>query len=512
MTEVEGLPGVEPTSLLATLRVLVVDDEADIRLGLRRLLATLGIEAREAESGEAALARLDEQEVDLVVTDLMMPGMTGVELLELVKRRRPETVVVLLTGFGTVQTAVQCLQAGAAHFLTKPFDNDEILGLVRRLGGQILAQRRPAGDSGAPAVVAVDPRMRHVMALIERVAPSPVPVLVEGESGTGKELVARSVHAHSTVAERPFQAINCAALSETLLESELFGHRRGSFTGAHNDHRGLLSETDGGTLFLDEIASMSPGFQAKLLRVLQEKTIRPVGGRRDIPVEFRLVTATNRDLEAMVREGSFREDLYYRLQVVRIHVPPLRDRPGDVLPLARHFLQRMARECLPPDTPVPEITDAAAAALESHPWPGNVRELENAIQRAIIVCCGDVIRPYHLGLMANSWTNGVAAASPPGTGGSLPGTGDSLPGPRAPNTTAPLDERPNPGNTDGLPDYAEAKQHAVESFQREFVQRALERTGGNISRAAEACGMTRVALQKILRQLAIDRRDFEHSA
>ena len=492
-------PDVAPTPGLSELSVLVVDDEADIRLGLRKLMATLGIEAREAESGAVALQRLQEAPADLIVTDLMMPGLSGVELLEAVKRRRPETVVVLLTGYGTVQTAVQCLQAGAAHFLTKPFDNDEIVGIVRRLGGQLLARRRAAsrgldGDAGAAPLVAQDPRMLRVLELVARVAPSPVSVLVEGESGTGKELVARALHVGGSPGKRPFQAVNCAALTETLLESELFGHERGAFTGASRARRGLFAEAEGGTVFLDEVACMSAAFQAKLLRVLQEKLVRPVGGAHDVPVKFRLVAATNRDLQAMVSEGSFREDLYYRLAVVRVHIPPLRDRPGDITPLAQHFLRRSAAECLGPDAVQPELSEEALAALHAHAWPGNVRELENAIQRAIIVCCGERILPFHLGLEA-----GLEAGLETGLGAREWGGG-----------TAAARATPEPAEVDGEAlDYADAKRKAVESFQREFVQRALERSGGNVSRAAETCGMTRVALQKILKQLDIDRQTFE---
>jgi DNA-binding NtrC family response regulator len=472
---------------LAALDVLVVDDEDDIRLGLRKLLATLGLQAREAPSGEDALTRLAERPADLVITDLQMPGLSGVELLEAVKRHRPETVVVMLTGFGTVQTAVHCMQAGAAHFLTKPFDNEEILGLVRRLGGQILARQAPATPPSGGAVVAEDARMLRVLELVARVAPSPLPVLIEGESGTGKEIVARAVHQASHVAERPFQAVNCAALADTLLESELFGHRRGAFTGADRDRRGLFAEADGGTVFLDEVASMSAPFQGKLLRVLQEKLVRPVGGSADVPVDFRLVAATNRDLEGLVKQGRFREDLYYRMQVVRVPVPPLRDRPDDILPLAEHFLRRVSGECLGPDAPVPELSAQAVAQLTSHAWPGNVRELENAIQRAVVVCCGDRILPFHLGLGGGGLGGGGLDGGGLGDAGAW----------GLPDRAGASDQ-----------DYARAKQAAVERFQREFVQRALERTAGNVSQAAETCGMTRVALQKILRQLAIDRATF----
>ena len=448
---------------LSALNVLVVDDEADIRLGLRRLLARLGIKAREASCGADAVRMLEEHDADLVLSDLMMPGMTGAELLQVVKQRRPETMVVILTGYGTVATAVSCLQDGAAHFLTKPFDNDEILRLVHRLGSQVLAGRR--GNETGEEVIAEDPRMRRVLQLIERVAPSPAPILVEGESGTGKEVVARQIHRCSDVAERPFQAVNCAALPDALLESELFGHVRGSFTGADRDRQGLFAEAQGGTVFLDEVSSMSPAFQGKLLRVLQEKVVRPVGGSRDRAVDFRLVAATNRDLSEMVSEGAFREDLFYRLNVVRVHLPPLRERPQDVLPLALHFLRRAAETCLGPAAPVPELSEAATAALVEHRWPGNVRELENAVQRAVIVCSGERVLPYHLDLGEREWA-------------------------------------------DDDPDYGTAKRRTLERFQRQFVQRALERTGGNVSQAAESCGMTRVALQKIMRQLGIERATF----
>ena len=454
---------------LQGLRVLVVDDEADIRLGLRRLVGALGAEVLEAADGLAALELLEQQSVDLVLTDLQMPRLGGAELLERVKQRQPDLGVVILTGYGTVQTAVSCLQRGAAHFLTKPFDNDEITGLVSRLGRQILARRAPPPTDAGPTLLVEDPRMRRVLDLVQRVAPSPVPVLIEGESGTGKEVVARAIHRHSLVAERPFLAVNCAALPDTLLESELFGHVRGAFTGADRERRGLFVEAGGGTVFLDEVASMSPAFQGKLLRVLQEKVVRPVGSSRDVAVDFRLLAASNRDLEALVSQGAFREDLFYRLAVVRVPIPPLRERPGDVLPLALHFLRRAVETCGLEGRPAPELSHEALAALARHDWPGNVRELENAIQRAVIVCCGERILPFHFGL-------GSAA---------VPAAGD-----------------------DGE-SYGEAKQRTLEAFQREFVQRALERSAGNVSQAAEACGMTRAALQKILRQLGIDRAEFE---
>ncbi len=458
---------------LSDLQVLVVDDEDDIRLGLKRLMQSLGARVAEAATGADALRRLERQPADLVLSDLMMPGMTGAELLVEVKRRWPGTAVAILTGYGTVQTAVQCLQDGAAHFLTKPFDNQEILRLVQRLGCQILARKGNVSSPDAGVLVAEDPGMKRVLDLVRRAAPSPMPVLVEGESGTGKELVARGVHRYSQVAELPFLAVNCAALSDTLLESELFGHVRGSFTGADRDRRGLFAEAEGGTVFLDEVASMSPAFQGKLLRVLQEKVVRPVGGSRDLPVRFRLVAATNRDLQEMVAAGEFREDLYYRLQVIRIHLPPLRERPKDILPLAARFIAQTGELCRLPAGEFPVLGADAERALLAYPWPGNVRELENAVQRAMVVCSSDRIRPYHLGIDGGAWGRPEGGEGEAGSGS-----------------------------------YSEAKQRALEQFQREFVERALERTRGNVSQAAEACGLTRAAFQKILRQLGVDRSDF----
>ncbi|MFT7680204.1 MAG: DNA-binding NtrC family response regulator, partial [Planctomycetota bacterium] len=320
---------------LSGLRVLVVDDEEDIRLGLRKLISSLGAQVAVAPDGVEALALVERDGADLVLSDMMMPRMSGAELLTELSARFPATRVVILTGFGTIQSAVACLQGGAAHFMTKPFENEEVLKLVGRLGRQVLASRvQPApSPSALSPIVAEDPAMRAVMELVDRVASSPMPVLLEGESGTGKEVVARAIHERSQARDKPFLAVNAAALPDTLLESELFGHERGAFTGADRSREGLFREVAGGTIFLDEVASMSSSFQGKLLRVLQEHIVRPLGGARDIPVEYRLVAATNRDLEAMIRSGEFRKDLFYRLGVVRIYLPPLRERVGDIEPL-----------------------------------------------------------------------------------------------------------------------------------------------------------------------------------
>lgn len=457
---------IEAPLCISGLRVLIVDDEVDIRNGLKKLIEPMGALVQVAGDGVEALACVEREAPDLILTDLMMPRMSGSELLQAVKERHPRTEVIVLTGFGTIQIAVTCLQTGAAHFMTKPFDNGEVLTLVTRLGRQILSTRENQ-DSGHrhPGIIAEDPAMQRVLQLVDRVAASPVPVLIDGESGTGKEVIAAAIHEKSLSRNHEFLAINAGAVTDSLLESELFGHRRGAFTGADRDHKGLFEQAKGGTVFLDELCSMSPSFQGKLLRVLQEKTVRPVGGDHDVEVDFRLVCATNRDLNALMQCGEFREDLFYRISVMRIHLPTLRERPADLLPLALHFLREASATCLGVEAKVPELTQGAIERLHQHPWPGNVRELQNAMYRALIVSTEDRIQAHHLGLASSDWT---------------------------------------PEDSAEEIDYAEGKKRAVEMFQREFVERALQHSGGNISQAALHCGLTRAALQRILRQLEIE--------
>lgn len=455
--------------LLRELRVLVVDDEEDVRRGIERLVRGAGATVAGAASGEAALAWLAGNEVDLVLTDVRMPGLSGLDLLREVRARWPHAEVVLISGFGTIETAVACLQAGAAHFLAKPFDNAALLDVVERVGVRAVVRRHErAAGGGGRRLIAVDPRMREVVAQVERFAPLRVPVLVHGRSGTGKELVARALHDLGRFPSRPFLAVNCAAQPDTLLESTLFGHKRGSFTGAHRDHAGLFAQAQGGTVFLDEIPSMSLAFQARLLRVLEDRLVRPVGGLKDEPVDFRLVAATNHELLPLIASGAFREDLYYRLRVMTIRIPTLAERPLDIPPLAAHFLERAARELLGEQAPVPTLAPAALEELCAHPWPGNVRELENTLQQAVVASGGATILPHHLRLGADD---------------------------------------PAVAVEDGL-SYDEGKQRVVERFQRRFVLAALERSGGNVTRAAEACGLTRAALQRIMRELRIQRDAF----
>ena len=453
------------------LRVLVVDDEPDLCRGMVKLVQSFGAQANSASSAEEALLILEKQSTDIVISDIKMTGMTGIELMRRITGHRPGISVILVTGFGTIEMAVSCLQQGAAHFLTKPFDNDELVSVVKKIGRQILLQRLSSEgyrirDTG---LLYVDPNMAEVMDLVAQVAGTKIPVLISGESGTGKELVARTIHARSAVSAKPFLAVNCAALPDTLLESELFGYKRGAFTGASKDHQGLFRQAAGGTVFLDEVPSMSLSFQGKLLRVLQEKVIRPLGSTHDEEVDFRLIASTNMNLKAMVERGEFREDLFYRLGAFSIDIPPLRNRPKDIPFLVSHFLATAAQSLLGPDASAPQCSSSALAELCAHNWPGNVRELENTVQRAVIVCRGTQIQPHDLLLCGNA---------------------------------APVQE-PSVHLT-----YDEQKQIVLDRFQRQFLQRILEQTRGNISRAADACGLTRAALQKMMRRLQIEREDF----
>ena len=456
-------------------RVLVVDDETDVRVGLRMLAASVGAVAREAASAEEALQVVASWDPHVVVSDITMPGLSGLELLDMLHTSRPRVQVILITGFGTIEMAVSAMHRGASHFLTKPFENAEVRSAIVQCGRhallseEIQAFRARAAAEGSAEFVSADVRMQPVLDKIEQVAPTGMNVLIFGETGVGKEVVARAVHARSSVSGRPFLPVNTAALPDDLLESELFGHIRGAFTGAVRDRKGIFEQARGGTVFLDEIGLMSHGFQGKLLRVLQERAVVPLGTSTPVPVSFRLVAATAQDLKTRIAAGEFREDLYYRLNVVEIAVPPLRDRPGDLAALASHFMAKYVDQIPTLKGRALTLSSEALRVLRDHSWPGNVRELENCIQRALVVARDGVIEAQHLGL-----------------------------GP-------PL---PMPAVNDDETSYEQAKQIAVKSFQRRYVERALERARGNVTQAAEACGMTRAALQRIMRSLGIDRQSF----
>jgi two-component system response regulator FlrC len=418
----------------------VVDDEPLYRHGLVDLLRQRGVSAEPAGDGEEALRLLRRGRHRLVISDLVMPRLDGLGLLRALRREAPEVSVVVLTGAATVATAVAALREGATDVLEKPVDPDRLLALLAGLQGDGLAE---AG------IVAQAPAMRAALLRARRAAATEATVLLQGESGTGKELVARAIHAWSARAEGPFVALNCAALPETLVESELFGHERGAFTDARAARAGVVEQARGGTLLLDEIGELPLPAQAKLLRVLEERRVRRLGGEEVHAVDVRFLAATNRPLRELVRERRFREDLYFRLDVLSLSLPALRERPEDLLPLARHLLARWARAYR---RPAPALAPEAVARLVEHPWPGNVRELDNVLHRALLESGGDAIGPEHLALEA-----GQAA-------------------PQAPVAVRPWTD-----------------------VERELIMASLARTGGNRRRAAELIGMGERTLRNRLR-------------
>jgi two-component system response regulator HydG len=375
--------------------LLVADDDPGLRESLERALSREGYRVILASDGQAALERLQAGGVDLIVTDLKMPGLTGLELLRAAKAIAPDIDVILLTAFGTVEEAVKAMKDGAYDFLTKPFRREQLLKLIdKALERRDLIEKNRALQQRLDdllrqgSIIGGSPAFRRMMMLVEQVASSSATVLVQGESGTGKELVARAIHDRSARASKSFVAVNCAALPETLLESELFGYERGAFTGAAGRKEGRFELADGGTLFLDEVADLSPVTQPKILRVLQEGEFERLGGTRSMRVDVRLVAASNQDLAQMVREKRFREDLYYRLNVITIHVPPLRERREDIPVLAQHFLRVYAAKN---NRRLDGLTDEALRRLEAYAWPGNVRELENVIERGVVLARGSQV-------------------------------------------------------------------------------------------------------------------------
>ncbi|MGD2121905.1 MAG: sigma-54 dependent transcriptional regulator [Gemmatimonadota bacterium] len=382
--------------------ILIVDDDRRILTSLPGALTTETSDVRTAEDAENALALLAERPADVVLTDVRMPGMDGLELLRLLRERVPDVAVILMTAYDDLPTVATAMREGAVDFLVKPLELQHLRSVIRRVFEDLDARSqrdepRQEGEKedAAEVLVGHDPRMIEIFKLIGQLSASRTNVVIRGASGTGKELIARAIHRGSPYADRPFVAVNCTALPSTLLESELFGHVKGSFTGASSDRRGRFALAEKGTIFLDEIGDTSIDFQAKLLRVLQENEFYPVGAERPEQMEARVIAATHRNLEELVERGEFREDLYYRLRVVEIVVPPLRERSRDIPALAEYLVRKVS---LGAHRPVPMLAPDAMDALISHPWPGNVRELENCLTRAVVVATGDVIRPEHLEL------------------------------------------------------------------------------------------------------------------
>ena len=453
-------------------KILVADPDPRSQQDLRSLLTRRGYDFDAAGDVPSALLPLADGEVDLVLCDLALPGGGGMKLLHEVQQVRPETAVVLLSAFGSVQDAVQAMRHGAADFLGKPFAPDQVLVAVDRALEQTALKKenralREALDDRLRLdnVVGSDPRMQAIFKTVQAVASTRTTVLITGESGTGKTLLARALHALSTRRHGPFVEVNCGALPESLLESELFGHQKGAFTGAVRDKIGKFEAAAGGTIFLDEIGTSSPAFQVKLLRVLQDRVIERVGDTTTIPVDVRVVLATNKDLEQAVAAGEFREDLYYRIHVVAIEMPPLRARPSDIAPLAEHFLRRFAADH---GRPALRFSPAALDALSAAPWPGNVRQLENVVERAVVLGGHDVVDVGDLPPLGRGAAGAPAAA------------------------VAPLPEGP-----------PRPLKEALALPERRIIEQALAHCGGNRERAAKLLGINRSTLFHKLRKLGI---------
>jgi two-component system response regulator HydG len=446
-------------------KVLVVDDQRNMRATTAIVLRTAGHAVAEAEDLAAAVRRLQAEVFDVVLTDLRMPNGDGMDLLREVRSIAPDTQVIVMTAYGTIDSAVEAIRRGAYDFLAKPFKEDELLLRVskalekRRLMGEVsLLSGEIRRRNGLEQIVGRSRPIQELLERVRRVAPSDATVLISGESGTGKELVARALHVASRRGDRPFVPVNCAAITETLLESELFGHAKGSFTGATRARRGLFEEASGGTLFIDEIGETAPGFQAKLLRALQEGEIRRVGESTPVLVDVRVIAATNQDLRRAIAEKRFREDLYYRLAVVPIRIPPLRERREDVPLLAAHFVEQFTRRTAVPKTLAPD----AVARLVEHSWPGNVRELENVIEHAAALAPGAEIRA------------GDIQIEPHASGGALPG--------------------------------ARTLADAVEDAERSAIEAAVIRAGGDLARVARELAVSATTLWRKMKRLGIEAR------
>ncbi|OLC37564.1 MAG: hypothetical protein AUH75_12200 [Gemmatimonadetes bacterium 13_1_40CM_4_65_7] len=437
----------------------VVDDDASVREAVGGLLRSVGMTVETFGSAREFLASVRRDAPSCLVLDVELPGLSGLDLQQELVKGNVRVPIIFLTGHGDIPMSVRAIQAGALDFLTKPVDVDQLLGAIERG----ITQDHGAVRSGG--VIGTSPSWRGVLAQAAKVARAETTVLLTGESGTGKEVVAHMIHRGSRRAEGPFVALNCAALPEALLESELFGYEKGAFTGAVSARAGRLEQAAGGTLFLDEVGEMSPAVQAKVLRVLQEREFQRLGGTRTLKADVRVIAATNRDLQVAMTKGAFREDLYYRLHVFAIHLSPLRERPEDILPLLEHFVDELGPVVL--GRPAAGISREARAHFLAHAWPGNVRELRNAVERALILCEGGLINPEHLPWRVDA-SNGApliplplpapAAAAPP-AGGEFPAQGVDL-----------------------------------EAIERELIEGALKQTGRNKSRAARLLGLSRSKL------------------
>jgi DNA-binding NtrC family response regulator len=454
-----------------SINVLIVDDEELLVKSCAQILSSEGYHVFTEGRGRNALDVVRRYRPEIVLSDIHLPDTDGMDLLKEIKRLSPESLVIMITGFATVDSSVEAIRAGAYDYIPKPFTATQLRILIGRAAQQVKLVRDNAllrdqlkKQYSFDNIVGNSDSIQKVFSLVSRVAPTDASVFISGESGTGKELIARAIHTNSRRSDRPFVAINCAALPDNLLESELFGHEKGAFTGADTQRRGLLDLASGGTFFLDEISEMSMDLQAKLLRVIQERRIRRVGGEEEIPIDVRWVSATNRDLEKAVREGHIRQDLFFRLNVVPLKLPPLRSRRDDVPALAQHFLRRYAQEY---DRPQIRFAQEALRKLSEYDWPGNIRELQNVVERVVSLCApGDEIGKDDL-------PEEVLY-------GEVSGGGRAF-------ATINADQP-----------FHDAKADAVSAFEKEYLKELLDRHGGNISRAARSAGIDRKTIHRML--------------
>jgi DNA-binding NtrC family response regulator len=467
-----------------SVKILIIDDERIIIDSCFRILKNDDYQLDAVQDGFEGLQKIDESHYDIVILDIMMPKMDGLEVLRRIKEGYPDIDVIMITGLSQIETAVKSMKLGAFDYLPKPFDPDELKLVV----GRALERRRLlwenlnlkteiAAKYRFDNIIGTSPQMQSVFRLVAQCAPTNSTVILTGESGTGKELIARAIHYNSLRKDKPFVAVDCNALSESLLESELFGHVKGAFTGAVTNKQGMLEIAEGGTLFLDEIGNISLATQAKLLRVVQERAFKAVGGTKTQAANFRLITATNKDLKAMVADSRFREDLFYRINIFPIAIPPLRDRRDDIPALAFHFLRVFNEEL---GKKVTEFSEGAMGVLMNYDWPGNVRELENAVQRAVILAADSVIRAAHL--------VNVNGTSPEGAV-DIPRTGDEL------KQVKKL-----------------VREKSVENIEKLFVLDALKRNAWNATKSAEETGMQRANFQALMKKYNIRLREPDSSS
>jgi two-component system response regulator PilR (NtrC family) len=455
-------------------RILVVDDEKGQREILHAILNRDGYDVAEVAGAREALEMLEKEEYDIVLTDLKMRGLSGMDLLETILDENPNQCIVLMTAHGTIDSAVEAMKKGAFDYLEKPLERDNLLLVLRRASERVnllrensMLQKRLEETRGVPNIIGTHPKMKEVFRIINKIAPTGSTVLIYGESGTGKELVARAIHEGSPRHNNPFFAVNCAAIPDSLMESELFGHEKGSFTGADKRELGIFEAADGGTVFLDEIGELNTAMQAKLLRTIQEKEIRRVGGKVNIPVDVRIVSATNKDLEQEIRKGNFREDLFYRLDVIRINLPPLRERGNDIVALADFFVAKYGS-----NTQVKGISKPALKLLMNYAWPGNVRQLESVIERGMLMTENEYIQPEDLPADIQKQTT--------------------------PGTNLPFSFPP-----EGI---------SFEELERDVIIKAMERADWVIGKAAPLLGMTYKTLQYRLEKFGIEKPEKKNPA